>query len=211
MILSAKFTVSRLLYYFLFLVAAHGVLIFLYHLASFTGLTGDTPFVRGWVRLIHNDLPPALQRPDGVKIFQFGRENALLIREFPAFQGFFEGPVLLFLLCESLTWLIGLGVLFQLGLIFRNLHRRQFFVPENVRRMRLIAAGVAALPVFRYGAESFLVRVLNARREFNDLFIAPAHHLELLAALWVIALFLFALVEIFRTGQHLQHEQDLTV
>jgi hypothetical protein len=86
--------------------------------------------------------------------------------------------------------------------VFRTLTAGDPFDPENVRRLRTIGVGLAALELISYVINFF-------GWMFRDLF--RWEHSTFNPTAWFAVLVVFVLAEVFREGARLRAEADLTI
>ncbi len=209
-----KFTVARVLHYLFMLLTAGGALALLLNLSAYFGVASDGPFIRGWVTTVaESGNPVLLPHPDGsgdVKLYNFG-EQKLVMLEFADMSGMLKARYLFYLFFQNMAWVLAIYVLYELMRIFRNLDRGRIFQDENARRIRRIALAVLFFPLMGFIASRILTGVTYEAGGQTIGRVLPAAHLESLLMGVLVALVIFALVEIFRSGVQLQQEQDLTI
>lgn len=210
---SFNFPAPKLLRYaFLALMIGGGLLLIL-NFASNLGLAGSGPFLRGYVTTYHmKDLvDSALPEGQGTLRVMKHSENSFVLLDFASRWSLFKIRHLLFLLSDNMRWVLAIMTMYQMFRIFHNIDRKEVFSQENVRRIRIIAFCVLIYPFLTIEA-TLQFKAIVTRIPGHGLSIAPITILyESLAVGVLLSLIIFALAEVFRTGAHLQQEQDLTI
>lgn len=203
---------SRVLHYLFMALTAGAALMLLLNLAAYFGIAGERPFIRGWVTtLADRQDPVAMPFPGGlgdVRMYKF-EENKLVMLEFNNLSGIMQARYLAYLFLQNMAWVLAIYVLYQLMRIFRNLDRGQVFRTENTGRIRRIAVAVFLFPHMGYWASRILGVVAAEATGFTANLPLVTSESVILGAL--VALVIYALVEIFQSGAQLQQEQDLTI
>ncbi len=208
-----KIRLPKVLHYvFLSLTLAGGVLLLL-NLTGYFGITSDGPFLRGEIAAQGLREAATLPLPGSegeFRVYDF-KEQKLVLMDFATAQSFFQLRHIAYLFFQNMAWALGVFVLYQMFRIFKNLDRRDTFREENTRRIRWVALAVLLYPFM--GVESDLqFKAIVSQLPGHGLSLTPVAVLTeqvILGAL--LSLVIFALAEVFRSGTHLQQEQDLTI
>jgi len=208
-----KITLLRVLHYVFMGLMVAGIVLFVLNQGNYFGITDGQPSIQGWVTAVGDHQPVTLQNPEGsgaLNIYNFNQQQFLTM-EFSSWSDLFKPRYLGYILFQNLAWLFGILVLYQMLRIFRNLDRGVTFQQENIRRVRYIAFMIPAIPLAAFLASRTLAGIVRALPGYQSLGVKPANPFEDIVFSGLIALLIFALVEIFQRGAHLQQEQDLTV
>ncbi len=208
-----KITLLRVLHYVFMGLMVAGIALFVLNQGNYFGITDGQPSIQGWVTAVGDHQPVTLPNPEGsgaLNIYNFNQQQFLTM-EFASRSDLFKPRYLGYILFQNLAWLFGILVLYQMLRIFRNLDRGVTFQPENIRRVRYIAFMIPAIPLAAFLASRTLAGIVRALPGYQSLGVKPASSVEEIVFSGLIALLIFALVEIFQRGAHLQQEQDLTV
>ena len=206
---------SRALYWIFAGLTGFAVLFVLLNLSAEFSIGGGQPFIRGWVTTVQEPAAPPvlLPHPDGsgdLKIYQFNQPRFITL-QFADMGSMLQSRYLGHILLQKLGWALTIVVLYQFMRIFRNLDRGQIFREENIRRIRHIALAVPAIPLAGFAASRLLAGITYAVDGHTVTTAAPAGQFEYVFAAGLLALVIFALVEIFRNGAQPQQEQELTI
>lgn len=207
-----KIGISKLLRYTFLLLSALVGLVLLLNLSGYLGITSEGPFLRGEIETNGLRETAKIPLPDQGEFRVYkAQETQVVLLDFATADAFFKLRHLAYLLFQNLTWALVVFVLYQMYCIFRNLDRRDIFPEENARRMRWIALAVLLYPFV--GLEgSLLFRSIVSQLPGHQLSFYPVMVLTeevLLGGL--LSLIIYALAEVFRRGNHIQQEQDLTI
>ncbi|MEQ1744476.1 MAG: DUF2975 domain-containing protein [Saprospiraceae bacterium] len=199
-------------YVFLVLTIAGSLFLALNTAANF-GIASDGPFLRGFVATYNEPGPTVSHLPDGqgeLKVMNHSEKKFVLLG-FSGLSAMLKVRHLFYLLNDSMSWVLAIMALYQMYRIFYNLEQKAVFCDDNVRRIRVIALCVLIYPFI--SLESTLqFKAIVSRIPDHGLNLAPVPVLhESLAVGVLLSLIVFALAEVFRTGTHLQQEQDLTI
>jgi len=208
-----KITLLRVLHYVFMGLMVAGIALFVLNQGNYFGITDGQPSIQGWVTAVGDHQPVTLPNPEGsgaLNIYNFNQQQFLTM-EFASRSDLFKPRYTGYILFQNLAWLFGILVLYQMLRIFRNLDRGVTFQPENIRRVRYIAFMIPAIPLAAFLASRTLAGIVRALPGYQSLGVKPANSVEEIVFSGLIALLIFALVEIFQRGAHLQQEQDLTV
>ena len=111
------------------------------------------------------------------------------------------GPIAAAVLLGWDLYLVGAMIVVRgLRRIFQTMVAGDPFHPDNVRRLRVIGAAIAALEVLRYLAYMFAPAILQSR-------LTGGVNLSA----WFAILVIFVLAEVFREGARLRREAELTI
>lgn len=197
---------------FMALTIAFGVLTVL-QLSSYLGISSDGPFIRGWVTTATEVGPeqiPQASTGEQMKLYEFG-DRKLVMVEFSDLSAMMQVRYLGYILFQQIPWLLGIYILYQMFMLFRDMDRGKIFPQENVRRIRRMAMAVLVFPLANYISGTFLWSIVQSQRgQSPSVPISPLFLEPILQAAF-IALILFSLAEVFRHGFQLQQEQDLTI
>jgi hypothetical protein len=197
---------------FMALTIAFAVLTVL-QVSSYLGVSSDGPFIRGWVNTsteVGPELIPQASSGEQMKLYEFG-DRKLVMVEFSNLSAMMQLRYLGYILFQQIPWLLGVYILYQMFMLFRDMDRGRVFPEENVRRIRRMATAVLVFPIANYVSGSFLWNIVqNQRGQTSSLPHSPLF-LEPIIQSVFIALVLYGLSEVFRTGTTLQQEQDLTI
>ncbi len=118
-------------------------------------------------------------------------------------EGPWLGPVAAATLLGVGLYLIGaIVIVSRLRRIFQTLIAGDPFHPDNVRRLRVIAAALAVLELGRYAAAGFSHLVIHGRVHVGG---------GVSFTTWFAVLVIVVLAEIFREGARLRGEAELTI
>lgn len=126
-------------------------------------------------------------------------------------KGVWLGPLAAAVLLAAELYILGaLVIVGRLRRIFQTLIAGDPFHPENVRRLRVIGATMAALEVGRYVVGALAMAATHALRLTVDLegtSLAGGVNLTT----WFAVLVIVVLAEVFREGARLRGEAELTI
>lgn len=208
-----KITLLRILHYVFMSLMVAGIVLLVLNQVNYFGIADGQARIQGWVTAVTDHRPVTLTNPEGngaLNIYSFTQQQFLTM-EFANRSDLFNPRYLGYVLFQNLAWLFGILVLYQMFRIFRNLDLGLTFQTENIRRVRYIAFMIPAIPLAAFLASSILAGIVRALPGYQSAGVKPADSVENIVFGILIALLIFALVEIFRRGTHLQQEQDLTV
>ncbi|MBN8678374.1 MAG: DUF2975 domain-containing protein [Chitinophagales bacterium] len=197
---------------FMALTIAFGVLTVL-QLSSYLGNSSDGPFIRGWVTtatVVGPEQIPQASTGEQMKLYEFG-DRKLVMVEFSDLSAMMQVRYLGYILFQQIPWLLGIYILYQMFMLFRDMDRGKIFPQENVRRIRRMAMAVLVFPLANYISGTFLWSIVQSQRGQSPSVPISPLFLEPILQAGFIALILFSLAEVFRHGFQLQQEQDLTI
>ena len=210
---TGKISVPKVLHYvFLFLTVA-GCLLILLNLFGYFGITSDGPFLRGEIATQGLREAATQPLPGGAgefKVYDF-KEQKLVLMDFATAQSFFQLRHVAYLFFQNMAWVLAVFVLYQMFRIFKNLDRRDTFREENTRRIRWIALAVLLYPFMGVGSDLQFKAIVSQLPGYGVSFAHVAVLTEQVILGALLSLIIFALAEVFRSGTHLQQEQDLTI
>lgn len=206
---SSKVTLMQVLHYVFGSLLLACTLLFLLTLLAELGFNGK-PCVKGWVTAVDFKYPGPLQSPDGARLYRFSGAG-FYMKEFDQISAAWQWSVALYFLAKMTGWLIGIWVLYQLMRLFRNLHQGLIFREENIWRMRSIGVASILFPVAKYLESNMLAYCSRQSSSFGEIVVEKGFQNETAVLPLLVAVLVFALVEIFRAGFNLQQEQDLTI
>jgi len=206
---ASRFPVPKLLRYaFLALTLGSALFLALNFSSSISG-----PFLRGYVDthsvkvLAESALPEA---QGTLKVLNY-REKQVVLLVFASPMSLLKLRHLFYLFSDNLRWILAIMAMYQMYRISLNLDHRKVFCEENVRRIRTIAFCVLIYPFLALEA-TFQFKAIVSRIPDHGLNLSPVPILhESLVVGVLLSLIIYALAEVFRTGSHLQQEQDLTI
>ena len=190
-----------------------GGLILLKNLSEYFGVTGDGPFIHGWVTMATEQDTVGTPYPDGkgdLTMYQ-GRGHQLIKIEFAEMNLMLQERYLAYIISHVVAWVLGIIILYQMYRILRNLEQGVVFHETNVRRIRHIALAILCIPVLLYMSGWILEGIaytFHGRQYTTDM---PNLHRERVAIGALLALVIFAFGEIFRTGIRLKDDHDLAI
>lgn len=205
---------AGVLHYLFWALTAGAALFTLLSLGSFFGFSGSGPSIKGWVTTVTESNTVAMSLPGGngdFKLYNMGGAPRFVMLTFDDMSAMLQVRYLSFILFQGLSWLSAVFVLFQMARIFQNLHAGQTFRADNTRRIQWIGGAVLAFPALRYAALRILSNIAY-EAQGHQIVTAPApSSMDLLLFCGLIALVVLGLAEVFRYGNQLQQEQDLTI
>lgn len=210
---TSEITLVRLLHYVFLALSIAAAVLLLLELISYFGITSGYYHIRGWITTVGDPNPVVVPYSEGsgaLKLFEMGQKRFVML-EFADMQHLMQLQNLAYLFFQNLAWVLGILVLYQMMRIFRNLDRGITFRLDNIRRVRWIALLALSFPAARFIAARLLAGITNAAGGGQISMAGPAVRLEDIVFGGLIAMIIFALGEIFRRGEHLQQEQDLTI
>ena len=210
---STKSKLLRILQYvFIGLMVACGIKL-LTNLSANFGFSGDGPFIRGWVSMAAEKDSVGTPHPDGhgnKTLYDFAHQKLIEV-QFSDMDIILKERYLGYIFFQSMTWVLGIIVLYQMVRILRNLDRGLLLHTENARRIRYIALVVFLIPVSHYIASHILAGITYTFHGHQYATSIPAAHTERIFVDWLVALLIFALGEAFRTSVQLKQEHDITI
>ena len=209
---TVKISVPKVLRY-AFLALSIGVaLLLLLNLSSYFGLGGNGPSLRGEIATQGLQEVSKVPLPDGGEFRTYSlKEQKLVLLDFASAQSFFQIRHMAYLLFQNMSWALVAFVFYQMFRIFKNLDRGQTFQAENTRRIQWIGAAILAYPITGLESE-LLFRGIVMRLQGQEMGFTPlVIFSEKIMLGGLLCLVMFALAEAFRSGTHLQQEQDLTI
>lgn len=209
-----KITLPRVLQYVFMGLLVAGTVLFVLEQIEYFGLADGRPTIKGWVTTTDNPIRPVSLTNTPVNgdlsLTNFSQQQFLAMHL--ASRGdLFHSKYLGFISFKTLAWLCGLLVLYQMLRIFQNLNQGQTFREENIRRVQYIAFLLPAIPLTAFLASRILAGIVRSLPGYQSVAVRPADSVANIGGGLLIALLIFSLVEIFRRGANLQHEQDLTI
>lgn len=204
----------RILQYIFIALMLYGGFLLLKDLSGYFGFTGNGPYIHGWVMMVtEHDEPIGTPHPDGsngMTLYHSGHHK-LVTLEFNEMSTMLRGRYLVYILSQSLAWILGISILYQMYRILRNLEDGRVFHMKNVRRIRLIALAALGIPIVHFFASWILVGITYTFHGHEYSTEIPDLHRERIIIGALVALVIFALGEIFRTGIRLKEEHDLAI
>lgn len=206
---------SRVLYFLFAALAGLSVLMALLSLGSEFSIGGGQPFIRGWVTTVQEpaDPPVVLPHPDGsgdLKVYSFNQPRFVVL-EFANMGSMLQSRYLGHIVLQKLGWALIIFILYQFMRIFRNLDRGEIFREDNIRRVRYIGLALPAIPICNYAASRLLSGISYTADGHTITTAVAGGQMEYILMAGLLAMVIFALVEIFRNGARLQQEQELTI
>lgn len=200
-------------YLFIVLIAA-GSFMLLRDVSGYFGITGSGPYIHGWVMMVtEEEGSVGTPHPDGsneMTMYHSGHHKYVTL-EFNEMGTMLRGRYLAYILFQSLAWVFGITILYQMFRILRNLENGLFFHFENVRRIRFIALAAVGIPIVHFFASWIFVGITYTFHGHEYHAEIPDLHRERIIIGALVALVIYAFGEIFRTGIRLKEEHDLTV
>ena len=209
---TVKISVPKVLRYAcLALAVVVGVLLLL-NLSAYFGIGSNGFSLRGEIATQGLQEVSKVPLPDGGEFRTYSfKEQKLVLLDFASAQSFFQIRHMAYLLFQNMTWALVAFVFYQMFRIFKNLDRGQTFQAENTRRIQWIGAAILAYPITGLESE-LLFRGIVMRLQGQEMGFTPlAIFSEKIMLGGLLCLVMFALAEAFRSGTHLQQEQDLTI
>lgn len=209
---TVKISVPKVLRYaFLLLAAGAGVLLLL-NLSSYFGISSSGPFLRGEIATQGLREAASFPLPDNgeLRVYDF-KEQKLVMLDFNTAESFFQLRHMVYLFFQNMTWVLAVFILYQMYRIFQNLDRRDTFREDNTRRIRWIALAVLFYPLTSVESALQLKAIVSRLPGHGLSFSSVPVLTEQVILGGLLSLVIFALAEVFRTGVHLQQEQDLTI
>lgn len=203
----------RVLQYIFIGLIVLGVFILIKNLSGYFGITGDGPFIHGWVTMVTEQEPVGTPHPetgDGATLYHTGHHKLIKI-EFAEMNLMLQERYLAYIIFHIIAWVLGIVILYQMYRILRNLEQGRVFYETNVRRIRHIALAVLCIPVLLYVSGWILEGITYSFHGHQYTTDMPDLHRERVIIGALVALVIFALGEIFRTGIRLKEEHDLTI
>lgn len=204
--------------YVLFLIGTVvGTALFLLQLSDRLGISGEHYYIRGWVNVFSpSDKMPFVELPSqeigsSLKVFESSLKKEFVLIKFTSLSERVKVPYIWYTIAESMSWLAGLLILYQMMLLFKNIDRGSIFSPPSIRRVRFLALLVFCFPLLRFISAFALTNIVRKIQDTAEMRFFSSMRLDDILVGAISALIIYALVEIFRRGQTLQHEQDLTI
>lgn len=182
---------------FMALTIAFGVLTVL-QLSSYLGISSDGPFIRGWVTtatVVGPEQIPQASTGEQMKLYEFG-DRKLVMVEFSDLSAMMQVRYLGYILFQQIPWLLGVYILYQMFMLFRDMDRGKIFPQENVRRIRRMAMAVLVFPLANYISGTFLWSIVQSQRGQSPSVPISPLFLEPILQAGFIALILFSLAEV---------------
>ena len=210
-----KIGLSRVVYLLFACLTGGAIVLMLLNVTSEFGMVHGQPFIRGWVTTIQEPAAPPvlLPHPDGsgdLKVYQFNQPKFITVA-FADMGSLLQSRYIGHIFFQKLSWIMGIIVLYQFMRIFRNLDRGLVFREDNIRRIRYIALAIPAIPIANFAASRLLAGITYTVEGHTITTAVPVAQFEFILFSSLLALVIFALVEIFRSGAQLQQEQELTI
>ncbi|MBK8194251.1 MAG: DUF2975 domain-containing protein [Lewinellaceae bacterium] len=203
----------KILRYLFLCLTCFGAIWWLLNLSAYIRVGDNGATIRGWVTTVGDSQHTVVPHPDGsgdLKMYNFG-ERKFVMLEFSEMQGMLKLRYLGYMLLENLKYILVVFGLYQMYLIFRNLDLGLIFRDEQIRRIRLIAVAVLVFPIANQIASRIIAGVTYEAEGHRITTAIPPLLSEQIVLGGLLALMLFALAEVFRSGAILQQEQDLTI
>ena len=213
--MSAKQKVAtlRILQYIFIALIIAGSAMLLKDLSGYFGITGNGPYIHGWVMMVtEHDDPVGTPHPDGnntMTMYHSGHQKFVTL-EFTEMGTMLRGRYLAYIFFQNMAWVLGIMILYQMYRILRNLGQGLVFHFENVRWIRYIALAALGIPVVHFFASWILVGITYSFHGHEYSTEIPDLHRERIIIGALVALLIFAFGEIFRTGIRLKEEHDLS-
>lgn len=212
---SKKISVSRVLYYLFAGLTVSTALFLVLNLSAQFSIGGGKPCIRGWVIMVQEPADPPVVLPQTgengqLKVYNLNQPKFISL-EFADMGSLLQSRYLGQIVLQQLSWVLCIFVLYQFTRIFRNLDRGEIFREENIRRIRYIALAIPAIPITGFAASRILAGITYTVDGHTITTATPAAQFEYVLFGSLLALVIFALVEIFRSGAQLQQEQELTI
>lgn len=208
-----KSTMLRTLQYVFIGLMVVGSLILLRNLSEYFGITGGEPFIHGWVTMVTEQEPEGTPHPNGnndLTMYHSGHHKLIKI-EFADMNLMLQERYLAYITFHIVAWVLGIIILYQMFRILRNLEQGLVFHETNVRRIRHISLAVLCIPILLYVSGWILEGIAYTFHGHQYTTDMPDLHRERVVIGALVALVVFALGEIFRTGIRLKEEHDLTI
>lgn len=183
------------------------------HISAYFGFSGNEPFIHGWVTMATEQETIGTPHPDSSKnmtLYHSGHHKLVTI-EFADMSLLFKEKYLVYIVFHIAAWVLLIIVLYQMYQILRNLERGLVFQASNVRRIRWIALSILTIPLLLYVSGWILAGITYTFHGHQYVTDMPDLHRERVVIGTLVALVIFALGEIFRTGIRLKEEHDLTI
>ncbi|MBV6442304.1 MAG: hypothetical protein EPGJADBJ_04014 [Saprospiraceae bacterium] len=188
-----------------------GVILMVKNLSAYFGITGDGPFIHGWVTMVTEQEPVGTPHPDSTHsaTLYHSSHHKLVTIEFADMGLLFKEKYLAYIVFHIAAWLLGLIILYQMYKILSNLEQGMVFQEGNVRRIRFIALSVVSIPSLLFVSNWILAGITYTFHGHQ--YITDMHdlHRERVVIGALVALLIFAFGEIFRTGIRLKEEHDM--
>ena len=203
----------RTLQYAFIILMVVGSVVLLRNLSEYFGITGDGPFIHGWVTMVTEEEPEGTPHPEdgsNMTLYHSGHHKLIKI-EFAEMNLMLQERYLAYIIFHIVAWVLGIIILYQMYRILRNLEQGLVFHETNVRRIRHIALAVLCIPVLLYVSGWILEGIAYTFHGHQYTTDMPDLHRERVVIGILVALVVFAFGEIFRTGIRLKEEHDLTI
>jgi len=190
-----------------------GSFVLLRNLLRYFGITGDGPFIHGWVTMVTEQEPIGTPHPDGsggTTLYHTDHHKLIKI-EFADMGLMLQERYLAYIIFHIVAWVLGIIILYQMYRILRNLEQGLVFHETNVRRIRHIALATLCIPVLLYVSGWILEGIAYTFHGHQYTTDMPDLHRERVFIGAIISLVIFAFGEIFRTGIRLKEEHDLSI
>ena len=183
------------------------------NLSGYFGITGDGPFIRGWVTMVTEQGSEGTPHPDGSNdaMLFHSSDHKLVTIEFSDMGMMFKEKYLAYILFHIAAWALALVILFQIFHILRNLDRGMVFQESNVRRIRFVALGIVSIPLLLYISNWILAGITYTFHGHQYVTDIPDLHRERVIIGILVGLVVYAFGEIFRTGIKLKEDHDLAI
>lgn len=208
-----KHATLRILQYIFIIIMIAGGIWLLRNVSGYFGITGDGPFIRGWVTMVTEQDPEGMPHPDGsndVTLYHSSHHKLVTI-EFADMGLLFKEKYLAYVVFHIAAWVLALVILYQMFRILRNLEQGLVFQGSNVRRIRFIALAIVSIPLLLYISNWVLAGITYTFHGHQYMTDMPDLHRERVVIGALVALVVFALGEMFRTGIRLKEDHDLTI
>lgn len=215
MMTSKSMGLTRVLYFLFAGFTGFAILFVLFNLGAEFSIGGGQPFIRGWVTTVQEPAAPpvVLPHPDGsgdLKVYSLNQPKFIMLK-FADMGSMLQSRYLGQILLQKMAWVLIVFILYQFMRIFRNLDRGEIFRDDNIRRIRYIGLALPAIPVCNYAASRLLSGITYTADGHTITTAVAAGQMEYILMGGLLAMVIFALVEIFRNGAQLQQEQELTI
>jgi|GEM_PF-2653415 len=206
-----KLTMLRTLRYAFIGLMILGAVLMVKNLSAYFGITGNGPFIHGWVTMVTEQDPVGTPHPDSntnATLYHTSHHKLVTI-EFADMGLLFKEKYLAYIVFHIAAWVLGWIILYQMYRILSNLEQGLVFQEANVRRIRIIALSVVGIPLLLFISSWILAGITYTFHGHQYVTDMPDLHRERVVIGALVALVIFALGEIFRTGIRLKEDHDI--
>lgn len=188
-----------------------GVFLMVKNLSAYFGITGNGPFIHGWVTMVTEQDPVGTPHPDSTTnaTLYHTSHHKLVTIEFEDMGLLFKEKYLAYIVLHIASWILGLIILYQMYRILSNLEQGMVFQEVNVRRIRFIAFSVVGIPLLLFISNWILAGITYTFHGHQYMTDMHDLHRERVVIGALVALLIFALGELFRTGIRLKEDHDM--